>query len=221
MPSFDLHEDALLPSMEALFDFIPLDIFGSTYSYTDEDGLTAGMNDTGSFVRLVFMLNSAPSQVAELPHPWASYAFYLDEHPVERPHTALHFQLVFSPAAGEPSFEVWAATVMRYLCACFHTPSIPAFDCHDIASVLLGPSNSQLSFNLVRGMDDGQLETSLAGVPKSTFLLAVLFAPPLWPPSNEDMTRLDAAVAVNKGGVLTSGGANHPYEERVLMLLGD
>lgn len=214
----ELNEGVLMPSKEALFDFVPRNTSGSTYSYSDEDGLTAGMNNTGHFVRFVFLLKSAAGHVAELPHSWGNYAFYLDECPVERAPVPLHCQLVFTSSADEPSFEAWAATVMRYLCACC-TPSIPAFDCHDIASVLLGLQSPQLSFNLVR-FDDDQWECSLERLPKSTHLLAVVFSPPGWFASVEDMDRLNAALVVHKEGMVKGGGAFHPYEKRKLMLLG-
>lgn len=208
-------------SVEMLFRYSVHGLAEGIFSYTDEDGLTAGISPTGNHVRLFFLLNASSDQTLELAHPWANYVFYLDEQVVARSEVPLHFQLIFSPTAEYPTFEIWAETVMRYLCACFLAPGIPGFDCHDVASVLQGATSSRLSFSLVRGIDDGQLMSNLSGHPRSPHLLAVLFATKDWLPSNQDLERLDKALLTVGGDWIKRGGACHPYEERVLMLLGD
>ncbi|WP_152529124.1 hypothetical protein [Stutzerimonas azotifigens] len=208
-------------SLDALFAFSIQDSSDKVFSCTDEEGLVSGINDTGSFVRIIFLLNSCQRKVSKSSNTKANYIFYLDAEPVERPVVPLHFQLVFSPTIEEPTFKVWAATVMRYLCACFVAPAIPAFDNHDISSVLLGATSSLLSFNLVRGEGVEQMQRPLRNIPPSKHLLAVLFSPPSWSASNEYFSLPNESIPLLDGGLVKGGCAFHPYKEQVLMLLGD
>jgi hypothetical protein len=208
-------------TLDALFSFSLTGSSEKLYSYTDDEGLVPGINDTESFVRIIFLINSCQSNVSELSSIKANYIFYLDAEPVERPVVPHHFQLVFSPTIEEPIFTAWAAAVMRYLCACFFAPSIPAFDNHDISSVLLGTKSSLLSFNLVRGECVEQMRRPLSNIPQSNHLLAVLFTPPYWSASNEYFSLLNESIPSLDGGLVKGGCAFHPYKEQVLMILGD
>jgi len=218
---YELRDKHNFLTLDALFSFSLPDNSERLYSYTDEEGLAPGISNTGSFVRIIFLINSCQSNVSELSNTKASYIFYLDAEPVERPVVPLHFQLVFSPTIEEPTFAVWAATVMRYLCACFFAPAIPAFDNHDITSVLLGAASSLLRFNLVRGESIEHMQTTLRNIPPSNHLLAVLFTPPYWSASNEYFSLLNESIRLLDGGLVKGGCAFHPYKEQVLMLLGD
>lgn len=206
--------------IEQLFKIPPINTYGGVYNLTSEAGITLGLGGQGYFVRVVFLLNSAPDEKVVLPEPWGNYVFYLDEYPVERPATALHYQLLYSPASDEPSFKTWAATVMQYLGACFLMPTIPCYDNHDIATVLLSTSRPQLHFKLIRGVAKGGITRAMICTQTYIHLLAVLFAPPGWICTKKEIIQLDS-IRVSEGGFLKSGGAIHPYDERVLMLLGE
>lgn len=218
---YELPDKHQLLTLDALFSFSLSGSSESLYSYTDEEGLVPGINDAGGFVRIIFLINSCQSNVSELSHTKASYIFFLDAEPVERPVVPLHFQLVFSPTIEEPTFAVWAATVMRYLCACFFAPAIPAFDNHDISTVLLGASSSLLRFNLVRGESVEHMQRTLRNIPPYNYLLAVLYSSPYLSASNEYFSLLNESLPLQGRGLLKGGCAFHPYKEQVLMLLGD
>ncbi|GCA56481.1 hypothetical protein PSCT_02683 [Pseudomonas sp. SCT] len=218
---YELPEKHHFLTLDALFSFSLPDSSERLYSYTDEEGLVLGISDTGSFVRVIFLINSCQRNVSELSNTKASYIFYLDAEPIERPVVPLHFQLVFSPTIEEPTFAVWAATVMRYLCACFFAPAIPAFDNHDISAVLLGATSSLLRFNLVRGESVEQMQRPLRNIPPSNYLLAVLFSSPYLSASNEYFSLLNESLPLLGRGLVKGGCAYHAYKEQVLMLLGD
>jgi len=209
-----------LATIEQLFKLPPVNTSGGVYNLTSEAGITLGFGDQRHFIRIIFLLNSAPDEKVELPELWGNYVFYLDEHPIERPTTALHYQLLYSPTSDSPSFRAWAAIVMSYLGACFVMPTIPGYDNHDIATVLLSTLRPQLHFKLVRGIADSGITQAMASVPPYINLLAVLFAPLGQFCTNEEFIQLDS-IRVSEGGVVKVGGATHPYDELVLMLLGE
>lgn len=217
---FKLSKASDLATIEQLFKLPPVNTSGGVYNLTSEDGITLGFGDQRHFIRIIFLLSSAPDEKVELPELWGNYVFYLDEHPIERPATALHYQLLYSPTSDCPSFRAWAAMVMSYLGACFVMPTIPGYDNHDIATVLLSTLRPQLHFKLVRGVAGSGITQAIASVPPYINLLAVLFAPLGQFCTNKEVVQLDS-IRVSEGRVVKVGGATHPYDEWVLMLLGD
>jgi hypothetical protein len=207
------------PSVQALFNFTLTGATTGIYSYSDEGGIVCGAGKAGDCIRFVFLLNAAEGAVATLSHPWGCYAFYLDEKPVKRPAVPRHFQLVHDPALQGASFAQWASTVIKYLSGCFHAPTIPPFDTHEIASVLHNVSSPRLYFRTIPGVAHGELDAALTLVPSCKNLLLVVFSPIDWLCVDE-LHHFDS-VKVCQGGGFVVGGALHPYDERVLMVLGE
>ena len=202
------------------------EIFGSKfesenfqiYCYADEAGLLSHATiqevDRTRFASLV----NAPLDVSMQVTGQFSYVFYLDAEPVERKFLPQNYQLVYSEQPCGRSFDRWIETVIRYLCACFCCNAIPAFDAHEIASVLLEARQHRLLFNLVPFDTLSILPSTLDGEPVFNRLLAVVFYSPDWG-FGDVFDKLELCECL--GLRVVGGGAFHPYDERLVMLLGD
>ncbi|MCK8688321.1 hypothetical protein, partial [Pseudomonas umsongensis] len=92
--------------------------------------------------------------------------------------------------------------------------AIPAFDAHEIASVLLEARRHRLLFNVV----PFDALSTLDGEPVFNRLLAVVFSSPDWG-YGDVFDKLELCECL--GHRVVGGGAFHPYDERLVMLLGD
>jgi len=208
-----------LSRISEVFDF-PVEFSDfRIYTFADDEGLRthANFQSISPHVRLTFLVN-APQDVSRQVFGHFSYVFFLDEEPVEREFLPQNYQLAYADQNCNRTFQQWGETVIHSLCACFLCNSIPAFDAHDVASVLLESQQHRLFFNIV------PFDTSLmppGGQDRSIFnrLLAVVFASPEWGICQDGLDKLDRCGYLGKWVI--TGGAFHPYEERSVMLLGD
>lgn len=188
------------------------------YSYADEAGLLSHATiQEIDRARFAFLVN-APLDVSMQVAGQFSYVFYLDAEPVERTFLPQNYQLAYSDQPCGRSFEQWVETVIRYLCACFGCNAIPAFDGHDVASVLLEVRQHRLLFNVVP-FDAPILPSTRDSEPVFNRLLAVVFSSPDWGLSGDVFDKLELCECL--GQRVVGGGAFHPYQERLVMLLGD
>lgn len=217
--SLDARSEISPPTVESLFSLSILSAEAAIYNYADETGITSGGGNPEYTTRFVFLVNAEVGVSSTQFHPFAGYAFYLDCEPVERPAVPRHFQLVYDRPSDGPYFQAWASKVISYLSGCFHAPTIPPFDGHDVADVLLSVICPRLYFKLIPMTSYSRLNVALASIPTCKNLLSVLFAPPGWICLDELSLWEDANVV--PGGRHTSGGAIHPYSQRMLMILGE
>ncbi len=189
------------------------------YSYTEEAGLLAHQNcsEVDSYASYTFLVN-APLETSKQVLGLFAYVFYLDATPVIRKSSPQNYQLVYSDEPCNQTFERWVETVIRYLCACNSFNGMPAFDWHDLASVLLEVRQHRLHFNIVPFAAPLILSTNQVSGGGFNRLLAVVFASV---PIRLENTIMELERYRCLGEWVVEGGAFHPYEETLVMLLGD
>ncbi len=168
-----------------------------------------------------FLVN-APLDVT-MPAGQNSYVFFLDAGPVKREFLPQNYQLIYTDQRCSRTFTGWAETVIRCLCASNRFNGIPAFDQSDVASVLSEVHQLRVIFLAVTFTTKPELPTTPdpEGSPRPVFnrLLAVLFSPFEWGGYADRDEILESCQRL--GRHVVGGGAFHPYDEGLLMLLGD
>jgi len=187
------------------------------HSYDCDSGLVSHLSceEVDPDVSFVFLAN-APVDFSMSCAGLFTYVFYLDTEPVEREFLAQNYQLVYSDEPCGLGYDNWVEMVVRYLCACLKFPSMPAFDWHDVASVLLEVKQHRLHFNVMPFEDSLKLNSADGGFNR---LLAVVFTSMERAPCWEVVTEFNRYDGL--ADLVAGGAAKHPYEERLVMFLGD
>lgn len=213
-----LTERKPLPSLGEVFSFTLEESHGVMYHYADETGIMPGEANPENTIRFVFLLNAPEIASARLTHEWADHAFYLDENKIDRAPKSRHFQLLYDPGPDNISFRAWAASVMKYLGACYHSPSGCPLDVHDISGVLQSMKQRRLHFKLISGIKQEGIGAAFSALPKTKNTLSILFFSPPSPFPAEIHWDVDE-VEPGSMAEFRVGGALHPYEELILMVL--